>query len=85
MTYAERLSFLCGQFSALSECIQTDVVIQTLTTEAIRTSSIEGEIINRPDVMSSIINHLNLERHPRRIAELQRGDGRNIHYVLPKF
>ncbi len=51
---------LKGILSALPKDISTETIIQIMVTEAIKTSEIEGEIINRIDVMSSIRKNLGL-------------------------
>lgn len=51
---------LKGITSALPEAIGTDSIIQIMVSEAIKTSEIEGETINRNDVMSSIRKNLGL-------------------------
>jgi len=51
---------LKGILSALTKDISTETIIQIMVTEAIKTSEIEGEIINRIDVMSSIRKNLGL-------------------------
>ena len=49
-----------GIIYALPEAISTETIIQIMVSEAIKTSEIEGEIINRTDVMSSIRKNLGL-------------------------
>lgn len=51
---------LKGIISALPEAISTETIIQTIVSEAIKTSEIEGEFINRVDVLSSIRKNLGL-------------------------
>jgi len=51
---------LKGILSALPKDISTETIVQIMVTEAIKTSEIEGEIINRIDVMSSIRKNLGL-------------------------
>lgn len=58
---------LKGIISALPEAISTETIIQIMVSEAIKTSEIEGEIINRIDVMSSIRKNLglNISQEPK--------------------
>ena len=49
-----------GIIYALPEAVGTETIIQIMVSEAIKTSEIEGEIINRTDVMSSIRKNLGL-------------------------
>mgnify|MGYP003341767717 CR=1 FL=1 len=51
-----------GIIYALPEAISTETIIQIMVSEAIKTSEIEGEIINRTDVMSSIRKNLGFVR-----------------------
>lgn len=57
---AEKMGLITGKLSHLSEQLQTDTLINLMVEEAIKTSEIEGEKINRPDVRSSIKNKLGL-------------------------
>lgn len=49
-----------GMLLTLPELSKTDILIQTLVAEAIKTSEIEGEYLSRQDVMSSIKNNMGL-------------------------
>ena len=46
-----------------------DILLEALMEEAIGTSSIEGERLNREDVMSSLKNHLGLNNPPIRVFD----------------
>ena len=58
---------LKGNIFALPEAISIETIIQIIVSEAIKTSEIEGEIINRKDVMSSIRKNLgfNVSKEPK--------------------
>src|SRR5437868_1005818 len=58
--FAEETGHVSGILKALPEEIQTDTIINLMVAEAIKTSEIEGEHLNRPDVISSIRNKLGL-------------------------
>lgn len=58
---AEKIGTLKGSSTALSEKTKNEILIDTLVSEAIKTSEIEGEFLNRIDVMSSIKNNLGLQ------------------------
>jgi Fic family protein len=60
MKFMLKAGELKGIISALPESISTETIIQIMVSEAIKTSEIEGEIINRIDVMSSIRKNLGL-------------------------
>ena len=60
MKFMLKAGELKGIISALPEAISTETIIQIMVSEAIKTSEIEGEIINRIDVMSSIKKNLGL-------------------------
>jgi Fic family protein len=60
MKFMLKAGELKGIISALPEDISTETIIQIMVSEAIKTSEIEGEIINRIDVMSSIRKNLGL-------------------------
>jgi Fic family protein len=60
MRFMLKAGELKGIISALPEAISTETIIQIMVSEAIKTSEIEGEIISRIDVMSSIRKNLGL-------------------------
>ena len=60
MKFMLKAGELKGIISALPEAISTETIIQIMVSEAIKTSEIEGEVINRIDVMSSIRKNLGL-------------------------
>ena len=60
MRFMLKAGELKGILSALPKVISTETIVQIMVTEAIKTSEIEGEIINRIDVMSSIRKNLGL-------------------------
>jgi len=63
-----------GLLAALPEAGQTDAWIQLMVSEAMKTSEIEGEMLSRPDVMSSIKNNLGLNAEPKRVGD-RRAEG----------
>ena len=60
--FEKRVGRVSGLLDALPEEIQTETIIDMMVSEAIKTSEIEGEYLNRPDVMSSIRNNLGVTR-----------------------
>jgi Fic family protein len=53
-----------GLLAGLPPGLETEAVLDLMIAEAIQSSAIEGEILQRPDVVSSIRNHLGLNRNP---------------------
>lgn len=60
--FAESAGRISAFFENLPEALQMDALINTMVAEAVKTSEIEGEMISREDVISSIKNNLGL--HP---------------------
>ena len=58
--FTERSGIVTGMFKAISEEAQNETIINTLVSEAIKTSAIEGEFLSRNDVLSSVRNNLGL-------------------------
>src|SRR6185437_8449471 len=65
--FAEETGLVTGMMNAMTEESQTETLISLMVSEAIKTSEIEGEYFNRQDVVSSIRNHLGLNRVPEKI------------------
>jgi Fic family protein len=59
--YAGKVS---GLLAGLPPGLETEAVLDLMIAEAMQSSAIEGEILQRPDVVSSIRNHLGLNRTP---------------------
>lgn len=53
--------FLLGQMSALGFEMRAEASLEMMTANIVKSSEIEGEILNRDDVRSSIARHLNLD------------------------
>lgn len=60
MLLAEKFGHVSGLVKGLPENLQTETVINLMLSEALKTSEIEGELLSRHDVMSSIRNQLGL-------------------------
>lgn len=56
----EKFGFLTGMLKAMPEEMQMDTILDVIVSEAIKTSEIEGELLSRIDVMSSVRNNLGL-------------------------
>jgi len=59
--FAEKSGRISGLLKALPKEDHLQSTIETLVTEALKTSEIEGEYLSRDDVMSSIKNNLGLQ------------------------
>lgn len=60
LAIAEKAGLISGKLSHLARQQQTETMIDLMVEEAVKTSEIEGEFINRPDIRSSIKNKLSL-------------------------
>lgn len=58
--FHEKQGHITGALQALPEEDQLNALIDTMVSEALKTSEIEGEILVKPEVRSSIVNNLNL-------------------------
>ena len=72
--YALEASRLVGEVQHLSEAEKTDVLIDRMISEAVKTSQIEGENLDREDVRSAIRNHLGLNASLETVRD-QRANG----------
>lgn len=62
--FIEQTGYLNGVIKALPADTQVEAIIDRMVAEAIKTSEIEGELLSRQDVMSSIRNKLGLNSQP---------------------
>lgn len=69
LSIAEKTGLINGKLSHLSHDLQTEALIDLVVEEAIKTSEIEGEYLNRADVRSSIKNKLGLFQSPLRVQD----------------
>lgn len=67
--YAMEASALIGHVAHLSDENKSDALIDIMVSEAIKTSQIEGEDLNRDDVHSSICNQLGLNTPHKRVSD----------------
>ena len=72
--YALEASRLVGEIQHLSKAEKTDVLIDRMVSEAVKTSQIEGENLDREDVRSAIRNHLGLNASQEKVRD-QRANG----------
>src|SRR5260370_3507662 len=62
-----------GTLKHLPESDQEQLTIEAISTEAVTTSEIEGEILDRASVQSSIRRQLGLTTDKRRVAPAEEG------------
>lgn len=58
--FAEKTGHIAGLLQGLPDNVQQETTLSLMVSEAVKTSEIEGEFIQRSDVMSSIRNNLGL-------------------------
>lgn len=73
LTFAQRSGELQGAWRVLPEEARDEALVDTMIAEAVQSSAIEGEFLDRQDVMSSIRNHLGLNAAPVRIRDRASG------------
>jgi len=67
-SYAQEAGRIAGNVSELEPSLQSEAHIDLMVAEAIKSSAIEGERLDREDVRSSIKNHIGLSVPPTRVA-----------------
>lgn len=72
--FSETMGRTSGLLEGLSDGEQSASMIDLMVAEAVKTSEIEGEMISRQDVMSSIKNNLGLNPTPEFVKD-RRADG----------
>lgn len=60
LEFVDRAGWGSGAVQALPESEQSNAIADLMIVEALKTSEIEGEVLSRPDVASSIRNGLGL-------------------------
>lgn len=68
-TYYEKIGHVGGLIRGLDEKVRGQALVDLMVSEAIKTSEIEGELLNRTDVMSSIRSNLGLQIKPVKIED----------------
>ena len=74
LRFTEKTGRVDGLLSALPASLQTEAIVDIMVAEAVKSSEIEGEMLSRPDVMSSIKNNLGLNAQRKRIGD-RRAEG----------
>ena len=60
--FAEEAGHVSGILKAVPTASQVEAILDTMVSEAMKTNEIEGEYLNRPDVVSSIRNNMGLNK-----------------------
>ena len=60
--FATETGHVSGILKAVPTASQIEAILDTMVSEAMKTSEIEGEYLSRPDVVSSIRNHMGLNK-----------------------
>lgn len=71
--FLQQSGIMIGVVKHLGEDDRTNVVLDVMTDEAMKTSQIEGELLNRDSVQSSLRREFGLETEQRRIPPAERG------------
>ncbi|MCU0322719.1 MAG: DUF4172 domain-containing protein [Chitinophagaceae bacterium] len=69
LLFSEKVGRVSGILEALPDTSRTEVIIDIILTEAIKTSEIEGEYPNRTDVLSSIRKNLGIHSNVEYIKD----------------
>ncbi len=69
LAFNEQVWQVSGMLKAMPEDSKEELILNTMVAEAIKTSSIEGEDLNRQDVISSIKNNLGLNDKLEKIRD----------------
>jgi Fic family protein len=64
---------LFGAFTHLSEESQSNIRVEIIANEALKTSEIEGEYLNRDSIQSSILRQFGLQSDSRKIKPAEKG------------
>ena len=67
--FSEKVGTVNGILKSLPDNVQTESILEIMVAEAVKTSEIEGEFLNRKDVMSSIKNNLGLNVKKEKIVD----------------
>ena len=68
-SFAERAGRVAGLLKGLTDDIHTETIIGMMVAEALKTSQIEGEYLNRIDVISSIQKNMGLVPEKQQVSD----------------
>ncbi|HEY3700155.1 MAG TPA: Fic family protein [Spongiibacteraceae bacterium] len=60
--FAEKVGHASGTLKGVSDSSRSETILNLMIEEAVNTSAIEGEYLNRSDVKSSMLNHMGLNK-----------------------
>lgn len=72
-TFLRQAGMLSGCLKHMSDDEKSGLTVELISTEALKTSEIEGEILNRDSVQSSVRRNFGLDTEPCRIPPAERG------------
>lgn len=84
LRFVELAGELSGVLKALPKDAQSEMVLDLMLAEAIKTSEIEGEFLSRTDVMSSIRNHMGFNEHPEVVSDKASEGAGHLMYLVRK-
>jgi len=84
LSFALRVGELQGTLQMLPEDARNEALVDIMIAEAVQSSAIEGEFLDRQDVMSSIRNHLGLNPVPARIRDRASGGAGQLEVATRK-
>ena len=73
MQFQRQSGIVVGTLKHVTDSQKDDLIIDLISTEAIKTSEIEGEILNRDSVQASIKRNFGLETLSRKITPAEQG------------
>ena len=71
--FLHRSGMILGAYKHISEDEKDNLTVDLISTEALKTSEIEGELLNRDSIQSSIRRNFGLETDNRKILPAERG------------
>ena len=84
--FAEETGHVSGILKTMPQAMQTEAILDLMVSEAIKTSEIEGEYLNRSDVVSSIRNNLGLNKTAEKVKDkMAQGAGELMVVVRKTF
>src|SRR2546422_640214 len=71
--FLRQSGFFLGTLKHIKREDRTTLTVEFLSTEALKTSEIEGELLNRDSIQSSIRRHFGLEVKTRKVPSAEQG------------
>jgi Fic family protein len=84
LSFAQETSYISGVFEAMPDKEQTEATINMMASEAMKSSAIEGEYLQRSDVMSSIRNNLGLSQARETVHDKKSGGAGELMVAVRK-